>query len=40
MPKDEAAQRFFQHFGFALLPGEARRLMLPTSTALRLRKPL
>lgn len=40
--KDEAAQRFYEHFGFALLPGEVRRLMLPMSTALRLlgRKPL
>jgi len=40
--KDEAAQRFYKHFGVALLPGEARRLILPVSTALRLlgRKPL
>jgi GNAT superfamily N-acetyltransferase len=33
--KDEAAQRFYEHFGFTLLPGEARRLCLPIATALR-----
>jgi GNAT superfamily N-acetyltransferase len=27
--KDERAQRFYERFGFALLPGEARRLVLP-----------
>ena len=32
--KDEAAQRFYEHYGFALLPGEARRLCLPVATAL------
>jgi len=34
--KDDPAQRFYEHFGFALLPGEARRLVLPIATALRL----
>jgi ribosomal protein S18 acetylase RimI-like enzyme len=34
--KDDAAQRFYQHHGFTLLPGEARRLALPIATALRL----
>jgi len=33
--KDEAAQRFYERFGFVLLPGEARRLVLPIATALR-----
>jgi GNAT superfamily N-acetyltransferase len=33
--KDEAAQRFHERHGFALLPGEARRLVLPIATALR-----
>jgi hypothetical protein len=33
--KDEAAQRFYERFGFTLLPGEARRLVLPVGTALR-----
>jgi GNAT superfamily N-acetyltransferase len=34
--KDEAAQRFYEHYGFTLLPGDIRRLCLPISTALRL----
>jgi len=33
--KDEAAQRFYERFGFTLLSGEARRLVLPIATALR-----
>ena len=33
--KDEAAQRFYEHYGFTLLPGAGRRLCLPISTALR-----
>jgi GNAT superfamily N-acetyltransferase len=33
--KDETAQRFYERFGFTLLPGEARRLVLPIATALR-----
>ncbi len=32
--KDEAAQRFYERFGFSLLPGETRRLCLPVATAL------
>lgn len=34
--KDEAAQRFYERYGFTLLPGDARRLCLPIATALRL----
>lgn len=33
--KDEAAQRFYEKHGFVLLAGDARRLVLPTATALR-----
>lgn len=33
--KDEAAQRFYEKYGFMLLPGEERRLVLPVATALR-----
>lgn len=33
--KDEAAQRFYEHYGFTLLPGEVRRLCLPIATAVR-----
>jgi GNAT superfamily N-acetyltransferase len=33
--KDEVAQRFYERHGFTLLPGEARRLVLPIATALR-----
>jgi GNAT superfamily N-acetyltransferase len=33
--KDDAAQRFYEHHGFALLPGDGRRLCLPIATALR-----
>jgi GNAT superfamily N-acetyltransferase len=33
--KDEAAQRFYERFGFTLLAGEQRRLVLPIATALR-----
>ena len=32
---DEAAQRFYERYGFTLLPGETRRLCLPIATALR-----
>jgi GNAT superfamily N-acetyltransferase len=34
--KDEAAQRFYERYGFTLLPGDVRRLCLPIATALRL----
>lgn len=33
--KDEPAQRFYERFGFILLPGQDRRLCLPISDALR-----
>lgn len=33
--KDEAAQRFYERYGFTALPGEERRLCLPIATALR-----
>jgi GNAT superfamily N-acetyltransferase len=33
--KDERAQRFYEHFGFVLLPREGRRLCLPINDALR-----
>ncbi len=33
--KDAAAQRFYEHYGFTLLPGEERRLCLPIALALR-----
>ena len=33
--KDEAAQRFYEHHGVTLLPGEARRLCLPIAAAMR-----
>ena len=33
--KDEAAQHFYEHYGFTLLPGETRRLCLPITTALQ-----
>ena len=33
--KDEAAQRFYEHYGFTLLPGETRRLCLPIAAALQ-----
>jgi GNAT superfamily N-acetyltransferase len=33
--KDEAAQRFHEHYGFTLLPGQNRRLFLPIDAALR-----
>ena len=33
--KDEAAQRFYERFGFTLLSGETRRLVLPLATVLR-----
>jgi GNAT superfamily N-acetyltransferase len=33
--KDDAAQRFYEHFGFTLLPGAGRRLCLPIGLALR-----
>ena len=29
--KDERARAFYEHFGFAALPGSARRLLLPMS---------
>jgi GNAT superfamily N-acetyltransferase len=34
--KDESAQRFYEHYGFTLLPGDVRRLCLPIATVLRL----
>ena len=34
--KDEGAQRFYERYGFTLLPGEIRRLCLPIATAFRL----
>jgi GNAT superfamily N-acetyltransferase len=33
--KDEVAQRFYEHYGFTVLPGEGRRLCLPIVTGLR-----
>lgn len=33
--KDEPAQRFYERYGFTLLPGQTRRLFLPIDTALR-----
>jgi len=33
--KDEPAQRFYEHFGFSLLAGENRCLILPIDTALK-----
>jgi hypothetical protein len=33
--KDEAAQRFYERFGFTSLAGEQRRLVLPIATAVR-----
>ena len=33
--KDDAARRFYEHFGFARLPGENRRLFLPIDSKLR-----
>ena len=33
--KDDASQRFYEHYGFTLLPGEGRRLCLPIAAALR-----
>lgn len=33
--KDEAAQRFYEHFGFTLLAGDKRCLCLPIATAHR-----
>jgi len=33
--RDEAAQRFYEHYGFRLLPGAGRRLCLPISIALQ-----
>jgi ribosomal protein S18 acetylase RimI-like enzyme len=33
--KDESAQRFYERYGFKLLTGEARRLILPIDAALR-----
>jgi GNAT superfamily N-acetyltransferase len=33
--KDEAARRFYEHYGFTLLPGEMRRLCLPIAAALQ-----
>lgn len=33
--ENEAAQRFYEHHGFTLLPGPSRRLFLPIDTALR-----
>jgi ribosomal protein S18 acetylase RimI-like enzyme len=33
--KDGSSQRFYEHYGFTLLPGEGRRLCLPITAALR-----
>ena len=33
--KDEPAQRFYERYGFTLLPGADRRLCLPIALALR-----
>jgi len=33
--KDEAAQRFYEHYGFTLLPGEVRHLCLPIVAAVQ-----
>jgi GNAT superfamily N-acetyltransferase len=33
--KDETAQRFYEHYGFTLLPGETRRLCLPIAAGLQ-----
>jgi ribosomal protein S18 acetylase RimI-like enzyme len=33
--QDETAQRFYEHYGFQLLPGEGRRLCLPITAALQ-----
>jgi ribosomal protein S18 acetylase RimI-like enzyme len=33
--KDDAAQHVYEHYGFTLLPGEARRLCRPISAALQ-----
>jgi len=33
--KDDGAQRFYERYGFTLLPGEGRRLCLPIALALR-----
>jgi ribosomal protein S18 acetylase RimI-like enzyme len=33
--KDESAQRFYERYGFTVLTGEARRLILPIDAALR-----
>jgi GNAT superfamily N-acetyltransferase len=35
--KDEGAQRFYEHYGFVRLPGEARRLCLPIAVGLQRR---
>jgi len=36
---DEAAQRFYEHFGFALLPDRGNRLYIPMSDVAQLIKP-
>lgn len=33
--KDDAARRFYERYGFVLLPGDVRRLCLPISAAMR-----
>ncbi len=33
--KDQPAQRFYEHHGFTLLPGEQRRLCLPIASAIQ-----
>jgi GNAT superfamily N-acetyltransferase len=33
--KDDSAQRFYEHYGFTILPGEGRRLILPITVALQ-----
>jgi len=37
--KDESAQRFYEHYGFTLLPGADRRLCLPIALALAVPRP-
>jgi hypothetical protein len=37
--KDSDARHFYEHYGFTLLAGEARRLCLPVATALRALEP-
>jgi hypothetical protein len=34
--KDEGSRRFYERYGFTVLPGETLRLCLPIATALRM----